>query len=276
MNPKDHPLFKQFPIQSTVQISTGTAPTPYQIYDGFGLFIGGSADFAAVKHLLKNENIVPVQTSDGKALMGIWVCNFTDASLNPHHELQFSFFVSRQEIAPITHHPFNVFTRTITNKGIQMMCHGLWNNTPNVVAYNREVLSLNAIQTDSKIERKENGIDFTFEDTSTNDLILSGSVKNINTASLSATFSFMSRLGFQQSTMLMRQPWVSLEVVNPIGILNRNAAARTYTKNDTNLFHFFNSTNRIKIAHPLYKPLNFTPHAMQYMNGIKFIYLQPE
>ncbi len=143
MNPKDHQLFKQFPIQSTVQISTGAAPSPYQVYDGFGLFIGGTADLAAVKQLLKDENVTPIQTSDGKALMGIWVCNFTNASLGPHHELQFSFFVSRQQMAPIAPHPFNAFA-LITHQEVQMMCHGLWNNTPNVFAYNREILSLNA------------------------------------------------------------------------------------------------------------------------------------
>ncbi len=83
-------------------------------------------------------------------------------------------------------------------------------------------------------------------------------------------------LGFQRTAALLRQPWISMDVINPIGLLNKNAAAKTYTKNDTNAFLFFDHANEIKIEHQLYKPLNFTPHAVQHMNGFKFIYLQPE
>ena len=68
MNPRNHKLFKYFPIQSTIDISIGSVPIPYYIWNGFGLFIGNVCDFDATKYLLKNEDILPVKTLDGKAL----------------------------------------------------------------------------------------------------------------------------------------------------------------------------------------------------------------
>jgi hypothetical protein len=197
MNPRNHKLFKHFPIQSTIDISIGSVPTPYHIYDGFGLFIGGVCDFDATEHLLENEDVLPVKTLDGKALMGIWVCNFTEASLGPHHELQFSFFVSRKEIAPIRDHPFNTLVSPLSCQDVKMLCYGLWNNTPNVVAYNREILSLDALQSNGGIQRAGKKVDFIFEDNGTRKHIISGSIKT--TPSLSATF-FYVRTGLSETT----------------------------------------------------------------------------
>jgi len=42
--------------------------------------------------------------------MGVWVCNFTDASLDPHHELQFSFVASGDSAEPVSSHPSNLVT----------------------------------------------------------------------------------------------------------------------------------------------------------------------
>ena len=275
MNSRNHNLFKQFPIQGEVNISIGKVPTPYHIYDGFELFIGGVGDLEAVKELLRGEDVVPVQTLEGKAIMAIWVCDFTEANLNPHHELQFSIFVSRKEIPPIPDHPLNAFVCSFIHPEVKMMCHGLWNNTANVVAYNREVLSLNAIQTDSEIKQVGNEIEFVFKDSNSKHRIASGSVRN--TSSLSATFSFSAKLGFQRALALARQPWVGMDVVNPKGVvLSRNAAAKAFVKSDTSAIHIFEPTEKAEIEHPLYKSLNFTPHAAQYMSGVKFVYLQPE
>jgi hypothetical protein len=45
---RDHLFFKQHPLAGQAQLSTGTVPTPYHVYDGRGVFIGGTADLAAV------------------------------------------------------------------------------------------------------------------------------------------------------------------------------------------------------------------------------------
>jgi hypothetical protein len=276
MDPRNHQLFKNFPIQASLNTTIGSAPTPYHIYDGYGVFIGGAADLSAVRQLLKGQDVFPLPTTDGKALMGIWICNFTEASLNPHHELQFSFFVSRQEPAPLAAHPLNSLLVTLTRPDIQMMCFGLWNNTPNVVAYNREILGLDARQSDSMIEQQKEDIRFDIKDDSTGKAILSGLIRDPMRSSIRVTLSFMSRMGFQKSLSFARQPWISMQVINPKGIvLNNNASARTFTKNDANGFRYFDAADHLEIGDPTYETLNFTPQVVQSMRGIKFVYLEP-
>ena len=58
--PHDHAIFKQFPLTGTVDLSTGTAKTPYHIYDGYGLMIGGTADLGQVTQLMVDEETRPV------------------------------------------------------------------------------------------------------------------------------------------------------------------------------------------------------------------------
>jgi hypothetical protein len=276
--PHDHPIFQQHPLSGRVMLSTGAAPTPYHIYDGYGLFIGGVCDLAAAQQLLKPETVTPVQTTDGHALLGVWVCDFTEASLGSHQELQFSIFVSSQPVAPIELRPFTILTLMLTRPDIQMLCHGLWNNTPTVVAYNREYLSLNARQADSRIERDQNALCFAFNDQATGQPILAGTVQQPQRVSWRAILNFMTSLGFKRSLALQRQPWISLTVINPVGVqLDRNAAARTFTSNAVTVLRYFDQrTDRLDFGDTPYRALCFTPQFVQSMSGFKFVYLQPQ
>ena len=278
MNPKDYQLFKQYPLNGTATISTGEVPTPYHIYNGYGMFIGGLCDLGACRRLLQDESVVPVQTTDGHAVMGIWICNFTEASLGPHHELQFSFFVSNSEMEPIAPHPFCALSLMMTRPDVLMICHGLWNNTPEVVAYNRELLSLNARQTDSRIERDAHIVTFAFKDLASGKPIISGAVIDPQKASARATFVLMSRIGVGRSMTITQQPWLSMHITNPVGVLlNRNAVAETFTKNDVNIVRYFeSSTDVLTFGDTPYGSLQFTPHFVQYMDGFKFVYLHPK
>src|SRR5690606_4144594 len=118
--------------------------------------------------------------------------------------------------------------------------YGLWNNTPAVVAYNRERLSLNAILTDSHIERDAHTIRFRFQDQATGSAILSGHINNPQKAVLGPSLALMRQIGLRTTWEVTRQPWVSMNVVNPVGVvLNRNAIAQAYTKNDVNVVRYF-------------------------------------
>jgi hypothetical protein len=277
-SPHDHPLFQRHPLSGRVTLSTGAAPMPYHIYDGYGLFIGGTCDLAAAQQLLKPEQVTPVQTTDGHALLGVWVCDFTEASLGSHHELQFSIFVSSQPVAPIELRPFTILALMLTRPDIQMLCHGLWNNTPTVVAYNREYLSLNARQTDSRIEREPNALRFAFNDQVTGQAILAGTVQQPQRKSWRANWNFMTTLGFKRSLAVQRQPWINMTVLNPMGVmLDRNAAARTFTSNAVTVLRYFDQrTDRLDFGDTPYRALCFTPQFVQYMAGFKFVYLQPQ
>jgi hypothetical protein len=272
---KSHALFSEYPLNGSVTISTGVVPTPYHIYDGFGAFIGGSIDLAAVRHLLRDQSIQPVEASYGRSLMGIWICNFTDASLGPHHELQFSFFTSDGTDRLVSPHPLGLL-EFMTRPSVRMLCHGLWNNTKEVVAYNRELLSLNSRMSTSDIQLTGNTLKFNFNDASGG--LLSGALPEATRPSFLATWDLTRQIGLSRMWKLARQPWMGLRILNPTGVvLDRNAVADSFTKNSVNVVRYFQSTtDSLHLAHPVYASLDFQPQFIQFMKGFKFVYLQPE
>ena len=278
MNPRDHRLFREYPLLGSATTSTGTAPTPYHIYNGYGAFIGGTADLGPIQQLLRKESVTPMQTTGARAFMGIWVCNFTDASLGPHHELQFSFFVSGRRDERIVARPLSLLTLLATRPDVQMLCHGLWNNTARVVAYNRELLSLNACVTLSQIDHAEGAFQFDFKDGASGRAIIAGRLPNPERASLRANWEMMSNIGFRRIWTLYQQPWMGLRILNPTGIgLNRNGVAETFTKNQTIAVRYFcNKTDTLEFGEATYGCVNFKPEFVQYMTGFKFVYLMPK
>lgn len=274
--PSDHQLFKKFPLDGSAPTSEGKVPTPYHIYDGHGILIGGTADLSRVQQMLRHEAGVPIETREGRAFMGIWVCNFTDASLGPHHELQFSLFVSREKIEPVSAHPLSLIDRMMRPE-LQMMCHGLWNNTPITVAYNRELLSLNSRLAQSHIENSKDRFSFDFRDSATGRPILAGTLPQLKKVSLRATWDLLAQLGFRRSWEFARKPWVGLQILNPTGVvLDENSVAESFTKNDINLVRYFNSdSDHLEFGNTPYAALNFKPQFAQYMEGFKFVYLHP-
>ncbi len=95
---------------------------------------------------------------------------------------------------------------------------------------------------------------------------------------MAATLSLMSMIGSKQTLAVARQPWVSMRVLNPLGVvLNRHATAEAFTKNDTNAVRYFNrQTDRLEFGDAAYRTLQFNPQCVQYMDGFKFVYLQPK
>jgi hypothetical protein len=87
----------------------------------------------------------------------------------------------------------------------------------------------------------------------------------------------MTSLGFKRSLAMQRRPWISLIVLDPAGVLlDRNAAARTFTSNAAIVLRYFDPrADRLDFGDTPYRALRFTPHFVQYMAGFKFVYLQP-
>ena len=278
MTRSDHPLFARFPLNEQVKLSAGDAPAPYHIYDGYGLFIGGTADLGAVRTLLQGEQVRPIETVQGRAVMGIWVCDFTAASLGPHHELQFSIFVSAQPVAPLDDHPLSLLQAMLTRPELQMLCHGLWNDTRLVVAYNREWLGLNARLAQSRIASSPSRLEFAIHDTETGVPVLSGEVQAPRQAGWRATADLMARIGLRRLWASAAQPWVTMRVVNPIGAgLERNAVAQAFNQNSVNRVRYFGpETGTLEFGATPYRALQFAPQFVQYMEGFKFVYLKPE
>lgn len=278
MTPRDHLLFQRYPLAGESAISVGSVPTPYHVYDGHGLFIGGTADLAAARELLAPEQVRPVQTTGGRALMGVWVFDFTDASLGAHHELQFSVFASDRPQAPIDGHPLSLIDVMLTRPDVQMLCHGLWNSTPRAVAYNRELLGLNARVSDSRIERDDRTIHFSVDDRQSGTPVLEGRIHRPQRASWRANLALLRRLGWPRLSALAKLPWLGMQILNPVGeVLDRNAVAQSFTKAEVSAIRYFDrARDRLVFGEPRYRRLRFEPQFSQYMAGFKFVYLSPQ
>jgi hypothetical protein len=215
------------------------------------------------------------QPSSGAGVTRFWICDFTDASLGPRHELQFSIFVARQPVRDIPAHPLSLLAAMLTRPAVQMLCHGLWNNTPTVVAYNRKLLSLNARLTQSTITRNSQEVRFEFCDAVSGAPILAGCVHKPQQPAWRASFAL---LGLGQTVRLSRQPWAPMAVVNPLGVgLAHNGVAQAMSKNAVNKVRYFDLVvDSLTTGDTPYRNRGFTPHFVQYMDGFKFVYLQPE
>jgi hypothetical protein len=275
---REHALFRQFPQTGQQRTSAGMLPVPYHVYDGRALFIGGTADLAAVRGLLEREHVTPYETTGGRALMGIWVTSFTDASLGPHYELQFSIFVAREARPPVEPHPFAILKLLTMDPAARMLCHGLWNDTEPVVAYNRELLGLNAFLAEAALSLHRGRSTFSFSDRRTGQAILSGTVTEVARPPLRSTVAMMRFFGWRGMARIMRQPYLTATVVNTISERQpSNLDARTYTRNAREVVRFFDpKTDHLTLMYRPYLRLDFMPQFVEHMHGFKFVYLHPE
>lgn len=272
-------LFDKYPLRGDVTLSCGPVPQPYHIYDGYGLLIGGTADLAAARGLLAQEQVVPVIAGPERTFMAVWVCDFTKASLGPHLELQFSFFVARRPIKIEAKHPLTLLKVMLSRADVGMFCHGLWNNSATVVAYNREVLGLDARLAEGEIRgNKTTGrFIFHFTDVQTNQPVFHGQTVFQPRATSRVGLALMRQLGLEGIHKLASDPWVTLKVVNPVGPeITGNYEALTYTENKQNLLRYIDPTqDTLEFADARYQALQFRPQFVQQMHGFRFVYLNP-
>lgn len=277
MNATSHPLFETYPLNGEETISVGRVPTPYQAYDGHGLFIGGTADLHHMNGLLHAEEVHPIQTTDGHALVGIWVVDFTEASLGPHHELQISILVSHQPTPTIESHPLTLLNALFSNPQARMFCYGLWNNTETVVAYNREVLGLDAQLSRGTIHDDDDHKTFQFTDHS-GQLLCEGKVRKARRTSPRVGWALFRLLGLRQTMQAVSQPYLSAKVVNPISdAFPTNGDAQSIVASDPPIVQFFDAaTDTITFGESARAPFDFQPHFIEHFAPFRFVYLQPQ
>jgi len=275
---QQHKLFTHYPLDSEIQIGGETLTSPYHIYDGSILFIGGRANAAAATELLRDEQLTPILDDQGQALAALWVCDFTEANLDPHHELQISIFASFQPQAAVHTHPFAIYRLLTLNPQTMMVCHGLWNNTERVVRYNREHLML-----DAHLCASEFGIDktsgrwrFQFEDVERKQALVSGKIA-LAKPQPTVFMEMLSQLGIGGLIKTMRAPFIYVPVVNTrSAYATENRIARTYTHSNRQTIAKFDGASTLTIHDPKYQPLNFQPDFIQHNEGVRFVYLRPE
>jgi hypothetical protein len=277
MSARAHPLFDIYPLDGERDISVGPVPTPYHVYDGQGLLVGGTADTARIGALLQKEDVYPIQTRDGRALMGLWVVDFTEASLGPHQELQFTILVSHRPAAPVDDHAFALLKALFVNQDTRMFCHRLWNDSPIAVAYNRELLALPAAPARGTIQCSAEWFRFRFID-ETDKLLCEGDVRIARRTPLQAGWALLRQFGLRQTLRAFSQPYLEAKVVNPVSeSLPYNADAQSFLAADTPVVRFFDrASERIAFGEPYRNAFDFRPQFVEYFSPFRFVYLQPE
>lgn len=276
--PNAHPIFQRYPLSAeAVQTSTGPQPTPYHVYDGHAVLIGGTADLASVKKLLQHEHVLPAQTQSGRALMAVWAVDEPQASHGAHTEMQVSFYVTPKPVAAVRDGAFAVLNFLLNTPGASQLCHGLWNNTPNVVAYNREILGLAPRLARSVFHYATDRLQFEFEDAASGQPLMRGDVRMLARQPMGAAMALIKSFGFVKAMQAAAINTVQTYVTNPIGaVLPHNANALTVSASDTLVAQLFEPTHdKLVLLDGTYSALDFKPEFVEHMRGFKMVYLNP-
>lgn len=273
-------IFERYPLaEEPVMTSAGPQPTPYHVYDGHLLLIGGHADFHAVQKLLVNEQLHPARTVSDRALMALYIADETKASHGPHTELQCAFYGSHQPTAPVRDSPFAPIHYLITEPLARQLCFMLWNNTPETVAYNREILGLTPRLATSTVERAGGHIRFRFDDVESETLLLQGEVHEAPRQPLDAVGALFRAFGLRQALRAAAMKEVSVTVVNPVSaVIPRNADALTIAAPQQIITQLFDAKkDRLKIpSDSAFGQLDFQPTFAQHMRGFQMVYGNPQ
>jgi hypothetical protein len=251
--------------------------------------MGGSVESGAARSLLSGQNVDLVLDPLGRALACIWVCEFTQASLGPHCELQLSLAVTRPEaVGPdeaegsspliVRKGPFELVRLILLEPGLRLYSALLWNDRPAVAAYNRELLGLNARPCQASFSRGEAGgyISFRFEDQDAH-LIFQGDLAPPPSQPFWDGLLLERALGAPGMRRLAAFPWLAAQIMAPGG--ERSAVpceSQAYLQARTTVLTRFSAAGARLEYGPAFPPgLDFQPAFMEHFNGFQFVYLPP-
>ncbi len=268
-------LFQRFPLDGSVVVAGEEVTTPYHIYDGTILSLGGTVDGEVAARFLAAEHLEPVLDTDGRALAAIWICDFTKANLDAHHELQISLFATRRKVQPLRADAFSFHRALNVIPDLMMVCHGLWNNTQRVVRYNSEHLLLNARLTESKVDFSGDNWTFEFRDAG-GGLIAEGSVPATRRQPAGVVWKIAWQMGFRGLLGLLRAPFFKMPVVNTRRQGDVcNHVCTTYTACEKPLIRGATGRDFIAVRESIYSELDFRITFVQVLKDIGFIFMRP-
>ncbi len=279
---KSHPIFDTFPIEGTLPTDYGRLIMPYQVYDGFGVMVGGSLDPVAARHLMVNQDQHPVLSTDRRALAFVRIINITDSCIGAHTEFQLALFIADKPRSDIPYHPFGLL-QVIAERSheIRVMTHRIWHNSPKATLYHREVLSLRAASATSAVNVSEGAMKFTFsarlEDGEFQPLCAGKLIENPR-MSLKATWDL------KKLTALVREPlerqkrsYLTYTAVNPISdlVTRHHKSTLAIAADRVTLREWDPAYDQMSLSYPEYIDADFQPDFVQRFDGLRFVYATP-
>ncbi|MDT8992486.1 hypothetical protein RQP54_16570 [Curvibacter sp. APW13] len=272
---KEHRFFERFPLDAHVQVGDEKLTSPYHVYDGTLLLVGGTVESAQAAALLGPSGLHPVRDTEGRALAAVWVGDFTEANLGPHHELQISLLASRGEAPPVVAHPLAMLVALVTQPQVRVVCHGLWNSTQRVVRYNAEHLGLDARFGTGILTRAGSRWQFEFSDIDGQPLV-QGALDEVRRMPTALAWELARRVGWAAAWRALRDPVVQVPVLNTLSpYADTLEVAQTYTLADRQSLRLATESDALQISVAPYAALGFTPAFVQQLEGLRFIYLRP-
>jgi hypothetical protein len=281
-------IFQQFPIYGLRKISGGSAPVPYHVYNGTALFIGGTAGLASVQALLGDVGLEPVRTTQGEALISLWVCNFTQSSLGAHKMLQASISVALEgALSPVVPQPLALLTTMLTMPQVGMYCLRTWTDEARVAIFQSELLGMDVHLAQGEFPRNPAGhiAEFEFWDVSNGETLVSAQIRERAYTAPRPALALLRRLGLSGFLQVSRQPRFSLRTVTPCGsrwLIGGPSGAKAeqvsqlFWQNQRAVTQFFNpQSDRMFLSDSVYPGVQFHPQFIERLEGFKMVYLLP-
>lgn len=277
--PKTEKIFTDNPITSSLDISTGTVPTPYLVQDGNAVLIFGTVNSDILKPELANETVHAVTTVEGRVAAGFILADFHQASMGPHSELQFFILASHLSGQSIGPSPYALPIAMGTRPDWGTLCMRLWNDDKSVLAYNNEYLGLNA---EEAMFRHLDGngpenIRFDVSSCSGNP-IFSGQIERQDSTAPSAMWEMLKLAGLVRFLKLGMAPYAKGHVINKISsVMPTNRRAQIFTASKYNVIRQWSkAADSLKTSDPTLKALDFEPVSVQHLWPFRFVYRHPD
>ena len=277
MKARTHPVFKLAPPAGTIALSTGSAPTPYFVYDGHGTLVIGTCEADALTEAFAGQSVHPVLTASGQGVLVMFICSFTDASHGPHLEFHVTALAAPAAGVSLSDDPAEALTALALRPDWGVFSLHLWNDTPEVVAYNREYLGLNAALCGGEVSVSSSKVTFAFE-TPDGGLLAKGSLQSGKSSTPALAWRVMRHLGVRGMWQAMRRQPARAHVINPIGAaIPRNGRALTLTAPDKMVMRAFDKTrDSFDGAAPHLAAYGFAPQIIEHVWPFRFVYVHPD
>ncbi len=272
---RTHALFRAFALSGTVAVSAGNLPKPYHVYAGHGLLICGHARADAVAAACAGQDVFPVLTHSGRAVMGLFVGTFTDASLGPHLKLQAVALCAPTPEARLSDDPTAMLAALASRADLALLSLKLWSDTAPVVAYHTEYLGLGAALASGEVTQGKR-LAFAFHDAQ-GGALATGEVSVKRFSDLRAIWGLMRQIGLHQTVRLARQPFARSHLANrKTPVLPRNGRAQTITAADQRVVtRFDGKRDRLALSGPL-AAYEFQPLCYELVSPFRFVCLHPD